>query len=260
MSPAGPASRRRQHAATIIVRRTRYGLCARRSPRLSMVMIVTETSSIHYGVIFGTIAAFITAAASVALVVVAILFREEVRAARRRPRLHLLFDIASATDCIIIQADSKEEYWVRFSAHNEVGKDAAVGGQLLLLDAKREDGTQQHAVPSRPFHVTDGADSARVDIPGGIERRFDIFHLERESTDGAQSSVTAALVLALKPQSNVHRDHLAPGRYTLTMALTADNSDATYWQVDLLFKKQWLPGDTLNDSVEVSIPARVTIN
>ena len=170
--------------------------------------------------------------------------------------LRLLFDPASTTDSIIITINSREECWFRFRARNEVGREVAAGVQLLLLEARREDAAQHHAVPMRPFQATD-LEAVRVEIPAGVDRPFDIFHLERDSSPSAERPTVPGLVLALTPQSRVRRDHLAPGRYCLALALIADNCDATYWQADLLFKKQWLLEGSINDSVEVSAPVRV---
>jgi len=110
-----------------------------------------EANSIHYGTIVGSAAALISAVASVALVLIALLFRGEVRAARRRPNLRLLFDPASTTDSIIITINSREECWFRFRARNEVGREVAAGVQLLLLEARREDAAHTTRFPCAHF-------------------------------------------------------------------------------------------------------------
>lgn len=124
-----------------------------------------EASSIHYGAILSTAAALISAVASVSLVLIALLFREEVRAARRRPDLRLLFDVASANDCITIAIGSREECWVRFRVRNEMSKEVAVSVQLLLLEVSRKGVTQHPAVPIRPFSCnrSGGRDYSRRD-------------------------------------------------------------------------------------------------
>jgi hypothetical protein len=167
----------------------------------------------------------ISAIASIALLVVAIMLRDEVRENRRKPVLELEHDPGTA-DVMRISAPRKE-LWVRFRVLNLDQRDVARRVQLTLLEAYAVHGDQrtQLNVPQRPFRATDMHDNA-LDVPGGVSRRFDIVHAAFEG---------GSAELSLDPRSRIGRDVLVPGTYELRVVVSADNADATYWKFEIEF-------------------------
>jgi hypothetical protein len=190
--------------------------------------------------------------ASIALVVVALLFREEVRAARRRPRLYISFE-GNSPDTMAVD-NVHPAFWIRFRVGNERGRDAALRVQLLLLGVHQvAEITDRHLhVPSRPFQTADLYDT-QVDIPSCTERRFDIAYVELPHSD-VPGVEPAGVNLALQPRSSTGRDVLGVGKFRLTMVLAADNADATYWTADITLTKIPEKSDDLSTSLIVSGP------
>lgn len=203
------------------------------------------------------VASIVSALASVALLAVAFLFREEVRAARRRPLLYLSFEQSSADT--VPFGNPHASYWVRFRVGNERGRDTALRVQLLLLGVHQIiDGTEhQLDAPSRPFRTSDVPET-RIDISSYTERRFDIAYLKVPDPETVRAQSVelefTGVNLALNPRSSAGRDVFGVGAYRLLMVLTADNADASYWTVDITLKKSPEYGDDLTSLLIVSRP------
>lgn len=166
----------------------------------------------------------VSALASVALVVVAFVFREDILTARRRPILSIYHD--STTDDAVLFIDPDPNYWLCLRVHNQSGRDIARRVQLSLLSAQPINGTAvlSAPVPSRPFLVGD-IDVPVIDVPANVTFRYIVTYVDAVHSAGAE--------LRVEPRSSGGRDILPPGSFRLTLALTADNADASYWLVDL---------------------------
>ena len=215
--------------------------------------VLPAAASVHYANIVQATAAAVGALASIAIVVLAVLFREEVRAARLRPVLQMAFDPLSS-DKLRIGDPPYVEFWIRFRVRNASGKDTARAVQLLLLNVRSAEATRSlpDSAPNRPFQVGDTHETS-IDIASNAERRFDILYLERQEPHSSHPSV----ILALQPRSKSGRDLLGVGTHQLYLALLLENGDASYWYTEAVIKKLPLPGDDLSTVVEMSYPQQL---
>src|SRR4051794_32336999 len=174
--------------------------------------------------ILEAISTAVSAITSVALIVVALMFREDVLTARRRPILTLAHD--SKTDDAVLFVDPDPNYWLCLRVHNRAGRDMARRVQLSLIRAIPIENTAALAapVPARPFLVAD-VDVPTIDIPANVSYRFIVTYVDAKLSDGAE--------LRVEPRASSGRDVLPIGTYQLLLALTADNADATYWSIRL---------------------------
>lgn len=185
-----------------------------------------------YTDIIQAVASLVSAIAAVALVIVALILRDEVREAKHRPKLDLTFDPATQ-DILAIDPAPHSSFWIRVRVRNAPGKYPALGIQLLLLEAATSISpktSERREVPVRPFQITDTHD-VRIDLPSNMERRFDLAYMERWGPSGT-SKVNGA-VLAIKPRSATGRDVFGKGYHRLSLALTADNADTSCWSIEV---------------------------
>jgi hypothetical protein len=78
-----------------------------------------------------------------------------------------------------------------------------------------------------------------------------VYHNVEDSGGGAE--------LALKPRAvESKRDILPPGEYELTLALTASNTDATFWKTILSFQGTPTNGEDLPTRLSITPPIRVS--
>lgn len=188
------------------------------------------------------IGSIISAATSIVLVAVAFLLRDEVRAARRRPILYFTHE---PTGDATLFTDPYANYWLEASVSNEPGRDTAVRVQLELLSVSPLGLTAspKSPVPLRPFRVSE-ADSLHSDIPAGFRRKYTLAFVDEKTSSGVE--------LEVRPRSVGGRDVLPPGEYRLFVALTGDNVDASYWQMDLALSKTPTVGDDLPSILRIA--------
>jgi hypothetical protein len=169
------------------------------------------------------VGSIISAVASVVLVVVAFLFREEVRSARLRPVLGVSH--RRNEDGELMFYDPTPNFWIVLHVGNAIGKDTARGVQLSVVRVVPRPGTEplRLPVPARPLQDAD-THQTQIDVGPNVERRFTLAFVDHESF-GAE--------LDMRPRSVAQRDVLPPGSYCVYLALTADNADASYWSIDL---------------------------
>ena len=198
------------------------------------------------------VGAGISAIASIALVIVAINFRDEVRLARKRPELTLWHN--PVVDTMVF----REPHWnydLYMRVENKPGQDRATSVGLELVDVRPCGDTAPlvHRPPRRSFVVAElhGYETTEVDLPPNISRRFLVaYHDVRKSEGGVE--------LALKPRAQSRRDILPPGTYDLTVALTASNADATYWKTRLTFLGVSGPEEELPTRLTITSPVRTS--
>jgi hypothetical protein len=189
------------------------------------------------------IGSMIGAVTSVILVVIAFMFRDEVRAARRRPELSLTHDPTNGDAQLFNDPDAN--YWLMARISNAPGRDAALRVQLELVSVSiigNEDPCP-NPIPLRPLRVAE-VDSVASDIPADFSRTYIIAFIDERTSSGAE--------LEVRPRSTTGRDILPPGLYRLFLALTADNADTTYWRMDLSLSKRPEVGDNLPAILSIS--------
>jgi len=176
--------------------------------------------------VLSAISTAVGAVASIALVVAALLFREDILLERRRPILSLSHD-SHSHDAILFN-DPDSNYWLCVRVSNRFGRDLARRVQLSLIrvDSLRDTPPLESPVPSRPFLVYD-LELPHIDIPANVSYRYTVAFVEAARSSGAE--------IRVEPRSTVGRDILPPGSYQLILVLTGDNADASYWTTDLHF-------------------------
>jgi hypothetical protein len=197
--------------------------------------MLATASGPSYTDIIQAAASIVSAIAAIALVIVALILRDEVREAKRRPKLDLTFDTASR-DRLAIDPAPHSSFWIRIRVRNAPDKYLAHGIQLLLLEAVTSitaSTVERREVPIRPFQVTD-THEVRIDLPSNMERRFDLVYMERWGP--SSTSKWNGAVLAIQPRSTTGRDVFGEGHHRLVLALTADNADTSYWSLEIEVK------------------------
>lgn len=201
-------------------------------------------------------ASLVSAIAAVALVIVALILRDEVREAKHRPKLDLVFD-PDSRDRLGIDPSPHSSFWIRVRVRNAPDKDVAHGVQLLLLEAVTSGKTgtvERRDIPIRPFQVTD-THEVRIDVPSNMERRIDLAYMERWGPSG--TSKWDGAILAIQPRSTTGRDVLGEGHHRIILGLTADNTDTSYWSLELDVKGlPSVPSIDLSTLLEVASPTR----
>lgn len=194
----------------------------------------------------------VSAATSALLVYIAINFRDEVRAARRRPELRLAYD--PTRDTTLFQ-DPTWNYDIHLRVENKPGQDRALGVSLELMGVESllDTPALRPRPPQRPFAVAelDNYQSTTVDIAPNVGRRFLFVYHDTAKSEGK-------LELGLIPRAvESKRDCLPPGKYRMTMALTATNADATYWTTDVEFLG--IGGNEQHDVSRLAVTAPVQV-
>jgi hypothetical protein len=160
-----------------------------------------------YTDIIQAVASLVSAIAAVALVIVALTLRDEVREAKHRPKLDLIFDPGSR-DRLGIDPSPHSSFWIRIRVRNAPDKYVAQGVQLLLLEVATSGKggiSERREIPTRPFQISD-THEVRIDVPSNMERRIDVTFMERWGPSG--TSKWDGAVLAIQPRSTTGRDVL----------------------------------------------------
>lgn len=187
------------------------------------------SSSPNWTEILESISTAVSAISAIALLIVAISFRDEARLARRRPVLALSHD--PAIDSTEFR-DPNWNYDLYLRVENKPGQDRAqnVGLELISVRPLNDHVQLKMRVPRRAFAIAEAAsyEQTAVHVPLNLSRRFLI-----AAHDPSKSE--REVQLCVVPRSPAKRDVLPPGEYELIVALTADNTDTTYWQSKLHF-------------------------
>jgi hypothetical protein len=174
-----------------------------------------------------------SAVGTVGAVVVA-LFLQYFNVRRARPRLSVEFsDRLHDEDMALVDLEHPSLF-VRLKVRAEAGKDVARNVQVLLLRVDRPTRTlPAPVVPSRNLKWAD-TPNEKLDIPPGIWRRFDFLTLWVEPPGGGGHCLVPMLYQYDEPWPPHPRNFLRDtGRYRMALAVVADNTDSTFWQVDL---------------------------
>jgi hypothetical protein len=187
----------------------------------------------NVGAAIGTISAVIVA-----------LFLQIVRVHRRRPALSLVFSgDANEQDLAFVEEDHFNLY-VRLKVKNMAKKDTARNVEVLLLHVHRPPGASESGVvPSRGLTWAD-IPQERINIPPNVWRRVDLLNLWAErQAGGGETVLTPALIQYDTKWPPAKRQQLvAEGDYSLDLAVTGENCDATYWTVRFAFRRKNVTG------------------
>jgi hypothetical protein len=201
----------------------------------------------------------IGAGATVAAVVVALAIAvgggvlRQRRERKRRPELSLAyranFDSAIERTEITQRAQDGTEstiaadgFYLRLAVSNRARREAAQNVEVLVVSVDALEGApgwetlfpwwadSETRLSSPPLGWTHSLTNVMT-IPGGITRTVDLAVFLRK--------VDSRLRLALYPQPLAARHFLNPGTYRFVLALSAENSDATYYGLTVKFDGTW---------------------
>lgn len=178
------------------------------------------------------------AVGTISAVVVA-LFLQLFRVRRRAPDLSLLFSPAQEAGDRVLVAEGNLALYVRLRVSNAPKKDMARNVEILLLHVGYPPGSVLPGVmPSRNLAWADVPDQ-RLSIPSNVYRRVDFLNLWTSAASPGTPQLTPSLAQHNDTWPPADRQLLtAPGLYDITLAITAENCDATYWSVKFQFSPQ----------------------
>lgn len=180
-----------------------------------------------------------------------IAFRATRRERSRRPKLTVHFDASGREDFVIGARDSegRERHWVRLRVANAIGKRTAENVEILFLDLRSNNPAdaivRTMPVSGRAFRWThhdhpDGKPVTKMDIAPGASRHFDLLRLAEPFVGPVNPGQTGALVgLLLYPPTDPLRYALAAGKYQALIVITARDTDATYYSIEVEFDGLW---------------------
>jgi hypothetical protein len=212
---------------------------------------------IDYVAAFGTVAA--------AVIALGVASWAWLREGRRRPRLRLLYDhrgIDFAAD--VPQNDGRDHHFVRMRVENRSGRRSAEEVQVLTVALARDG----KLVMERSFggyafkwsltHAGRTSSMTTLTVPPGMARRVDLLQLPEPASatgDRAKHGEEGAdLRLQVEPTPPDTRHHLGAGRYTIYVVLTARDTDAAYYAVDVEHDGRWWSGDEIRGRLRLSEP------
>jgi hypothetical protein len=197
-----------------------------------------------------------------AVVALYIAFRSERRDRRRQPDLRLLFD--PATDDIEVATEEHEKHWVRLRVANRWGRRTAEDVEVLIVDvqprlkASLNGFTLAWANPPESDHRWPTVPlPARQTIPPGTARHIDVLNMAPRSgwgSDDVIEGVTLAYIaLQAQPERRDDRHVLSDGHWYVLLAVTARDTDATFYGVTIDFDGLWWSGEHVKDHLNLSV-------
>jgi hypothetical protein len=145
--------------------------------------------------------------------------------------------------------EGHERHWVRLRVANAIGRRTAQDVEILFLDLISNDPAdaivRTMPVSGRAFRWThhehpDGKPVTKLDIAPGASRHFDLLRLAEPSLVPANPGRTGAHVgLLLFPPTDPLRYALQAGKYQALIVITARDTDATYYSVEVEFDGLW---------------------
>lgn len=194
------------------------------------------------------------------------------RERRSGPKLRLLYDGDSGQDFAVGVMDT--QHWVRVRVENgragRSGRRSAHDVEVLVVAAARDDGSAVTQLEGCAFLWSnvldaDGHSVARLTIPPGVARRFDLLVVrqplvsdggggQRPTTDDPADGARAELRVV--PVPGDWSASLAAGRYTLDVVVTARDSDAAYYEIGVEFDGKWSSARSIRDHIKVAVVGR----
>jgi hypothetical protein len=217
---------------------------------------------------FGTLAAVIVA--------LGIAIANARRDRRRRPALSLTCNQASPLDFMMgvgIGMDMGRErqgHWMRLRVANAWGKRSADDVEVLVINVRGispADGVLLTpllgVLPLKWSRILDaeGRPLTRTTIPPGVERHVDLLRiLEPDPGLGPVEAgkVSAVAALQVSPAPSDRRHWLLGGTYGILLAVTARDTDATYYGLTVTYDGKWWPAPEMRQHLTVSPPEVVS--
>jgi hypothetical protein len=198
-------------------------------------------------------------AAGVALFIA---FRAERRERRQRPELRLLYEHDTGDDFALgIGVHGTESHWVRLRVANRWGKRTADDVEVLVVDVRpQSDRGSLNGFALIWSNVFDaqGQPRTRQTIPAGVARHVDLVCTRQSSSDDwdraepAEGESHSSLELQVHPVP-VGRRFLSAGHWTVLVALTAKDTDAVYYGIDIDFDGRWWSAERVKEHLKVSL-------
>lgn len=180
-----------------------------------------------------------------------IAFRATRRERAQRPKLTVHFDASGREDFVkgALDSEGRERHWVRLRVANALGRRTAENVEILFLDLRSNNPAdaivRTMPVSGRAFRWThhnypDGKPITKLDIAPGASRHFDLLRLSQPVVVPAIAGQTGALAgLLLYPPTDALRYALTAGTYQALIVITARDTDATYYAVEVEFDGLW---------------------
>jgi len=188
---------------------------------------------------------------------------------KQRPRLELLYDHSEGEDFAVGLNDGTQ-HWVRLRVLNAPGRRSADDVEVVVAGVNRADGE-----PIGRIHGftlvwsntwgTDGLPVTRLAIPPGVARRVDLLSLKRpvvsDCGGGARPAQSegghdVAGELEVHPRPRGGSAFFGAGTYTILLAVTARDTDAVFYSVDVEFDGLWWSAENIRDHLKMSEPSR----
>ena len=198
-------------------------------------------------------------AAAVALYIA---FRSERRQRRERPELRLIYEHKTSDDFAAGVGDpSMQTHWVRLRVANRWGKRTAEDVEMLVIDLRprRAEGSLNgFALKWSNMLDAHGQPITRQTIPSGIARHVDLVCTLGPTWDFDQPKLVegetwSGLQLQVHPVPSGTRRIFDAGAWTLLLALTAKDTDAAYYAVNVDFDGKRWSADHIREHLKVSV-------
>lgn len=179
------------------------------------------------------------------------------RESRSRPKLSLHYDHQSPDDLVtgVIGTTGQPQHWLRARVANKPGRRSAQDVELLIVNvATPQAPGALRSLQGFPFHwANTKGETTRLTIAPGVERHIDIAALLKSG--GPQAAIPLHLATAPQPADSSQR--LTAGVYTLLVVLAARDTDATYYEIELIFDGRWHDSDEIRAHLQVAGPTKV---
>lgn len=174
---------------------------------------------------------------------------------QRRPSLKLEFESARDRVDVVQRVSSPHEpleyrsHWVRPRVTNRRRCDSAENVEVLLVSVEASDGIPgSPSPPTSAERLLEGlplkwseVDSTKVSIPPGAARHFDLLHVDnlRVEADGEHVKGGAPIRFDVYPVPLAKYHRAFRTRYEVTLALTARDTDAAFYNTIVTYDLQW---------------------
>jgi hypothetical protein len=158
-----------------------------------------------------------------------------------------------------------DDFWIRLRIANS-GKAAAMGVEVIVRDLLKRDPVSSEFISDRAFlplslKWSNVGNPVLSRIPASIEKHCDLFRILDPSVGALGLAIRPAeplrAVLQLEVHPNVNPGILGPGDYGLTIIATAENCEASRYEVWFTIPTLWSDERTLARTVSLrGLPSR----
>lgn len=195
--------------------------------------------------------------------VVLALYRDFIRAKRRRPSVDLRFDASGGDQVIVRTAGGSDAAYVRLRVTNEKGKDSADDVQVLVTEVRPQDGSPVTAL-GLPLIWTGSLPPVTVaPVHPGHERPIDLLHADWPAPADELGVVDKffeemPLRIDVHPEPTGEQHLLAAGKYEIHVEVLSRNADAVGYTVAVEWDGTWPGKEKIWQSLRVQPPRKAT--